>query len=148
MQFHRLSSWSVTDALCCVFFLYSDENFLNSLDNDVDGEVSEFEYLSAMLILLEYCEQDDVDRIMKSFRKLDRDGSKSLDISDLKQNLKSNRKKNKKVGLEVKLELRLEEKKEEKDGAIPPPPDGTPPTSVQNHDINRGKSIAGGSVRF
>ena len=133
-----------------VFFCVPDENFLNSLDNDVDGQVSEFEYLSAMLILLEYCEQDDVDRIMKSFRKLDRDGSKSLDVSDLKGNLKSNRKKNKKVGLEVKLE----ETKEEKDGAIPPPPDGTPPTSVQasvavkNHDINRGKSIAGGSVRF
>jgi len=69
-------------------------------------------------------------------------------ICGIGQYQRHNRKKNKKVGLEVKLEVKLEEKREEKDGAIPPPPDGTPPTSVQNHDINRGKSIAGGSVRF
>ena len=57
-----------------------DENFLSSLDSGGDGDVSEFEYLTAMLVLLEYVEQDDIDRVMKSFRKLDRDGSKTLSL--------------------------------------------------------------------
>jgi Ca2+-binding EF-hand superfamily protein len=60
-----------------------DETFLMSLDSDGTGEVSEFEYLSAMLVLLEYTEQDDIDGIMKAFRKLDADGSGSLSVDDL-----------------------------------------------------------------
>ena len=70
-----------------------DEKFLISLDQDGTGEVSEFEYLSAMLVLLEYVEQDDIDRVMKAFRKLDKDGSCSLTVADLTKNLKSNRNK-------------------------------------------------------
>ena len=66
-----------------------DEKFLISLDQDGTGEVSEFEYLSAMLVLLEYVEQDDIDRVMNSFRKLDVDGSGSLTVDDLKLNLTS-----------------------------------------------------------
>ena len=66
-----------------------DEKFLISLDQDGTGEVSEFEYLSAMLVLLEYVEQDDIDRVMNSFRKLDVDGSGSLTVDDLTLNLTS-----------------------------------------------------------
>ena len=67
-----------------------DEPFLMSLDQDGTGEVSEFEYLSAMLVLLEYVEQDDINRVMKAFRKLDLDGSGSLTVEDLASNLTSN----------------------------------------------------------
>ena len=69
-----------------------DAKFLDQLDQDGTGEVSEFEYLSAMLVLLEYVEQDDIERVMKAFRKLDKDGSCSLSVTDLKSNLKLNRK--------------------------------------------------------
>ena len=72
-----------------------DEHFLAGLDQDGGGEVSEFEYLSAMLVLLEYVEQDDINRVMKAFRKLDTDGSCTLSVSDLKHNLKRNRMKKK-----------------------------------------------------
>ena len=67
-----------------------DEKFLVSLDSDGTGEVSEFEYLSAMMVLLEYVEQDDIDNVMKAFRKLDTDGSGSLTVDDLVQSRKSN----------------------------------------------------------
>ncbi len=65
-----------------------DEKFLVSLDSDGTGEVSEFEYLSAMLVLLEYVEQDDIDDVMKAFRKLDTDGSGTLTVDDLVQSRK------------------------------------------------------------
>ena len=65
-----------------------DEKFLVSLDSDGTGEVSEFEYLSAMLVLLEYVEQDDIDNVMKAFRKLDTDGSGTLTVDDLVQSRK------------------------------------------------------------
>ena len=64
-----------------------DEKFLISLDQDGSGIVSEFEYVSAMLVLLEYVEQDDIDRVMKAFRKLDVDGSGSLTVEDLASTL-------------------------------------------------------------
>ena len=60
-----------------------DEKFIISLDQDGTGEVSEFEYLSAMMVLLEYVQQDDIDNVMKAFRKLDLDGSGSLTVEDL-----------------------------------------------------------------
>jgi len=60
-----------------------DEKFIISLDQDGTGEVSEFEYLSAMMVLLEYVQQDDIDNVMKAFRKLDIDGSGSLTVEDL-----------------------------------------------------------------
>jgi potassium channel subfamily K, other eukaryote len=94
-----------------------DEKFLESLDSDGTGDVSEFEYLSAMLVLLEYVEEDDLNRVMKSFRKLDRDGSRTLSVEDLKNNLKSNRKKRGKRGGRGKgggEKIMEGEKKEEK----------------------------------
>ena len=68
-----------------------DADFLKSIDRDGDGQVSEFEYLSAMLVRMEYAALDDIDKVMKSFRKLDRDGSGTLEVEDLIGNLKSNR---------------------------------------------------------
>merc|ERR1712146_233863 len=72
-------------------------DFLMSLDMDGSGDVTEFEYLSAMLIRLNHVDEDQIDRIMKAFRKLDVDGSGSLSVKDLAENLKSQRKKKKKT---------------------------------------------------
>ena len=69
--------------------------FLMSLDMDGSGDVTEFEYLSAMLIRLNHVDEDQIDRIMKAFRKLDTDGSGSLNVKDLAGNLKSERNKTK-----------------------------------------------------
>ena len=72
-----------------------DAAFLMSIDMDGSGEVTEFEYLAAMLIRLNHVDQDQIDSIMKAFRKLDQDGSGSLSVSDLTANLKSEKKKKK-----------------------------------------------------
>ena len=68
-----------------------DADFLMSIDRDGDGKVTEFEYLTAMLVRMEYAEVEDIDRVMKSFRRLDKDGSGELEVKDLTDNLKSNR---------------------------------------------------------
>ncbi len=70
-----------------------DADFLMTIDRDGDGKVSEFEYLSAMLVRMEYAAADDIERVMKSFRRLDKDGSGTLEVKDLTDNLKSNRRK-------------------------------------------------------
>ena len=86
----------------CLLAKKLDGEFLDALDVDGSGDVNEFEYLSAMLVLLEYVEQDDIDRVMKAFHKLDLGGDGLLSIDDLKQNLKGNRiKKRKKDKLMV-----------------------------------------------
>ena len=48
-----------------------------------------------MLIRLNHVDEDQIDRIMKAFRKLDTDGSGSLNVKDLAGNLKSERNKTK-----------------------------------------------------
>ena len=60
-----------------------DAAFLQSLDKDGSGDVTELEYLSAMLVRLQFVEQDKIDQIMKAFHKLDADGSGTLSIDDL-----------------------------------------------------------------
>ena len=60
-----------------------DAAFLRSLDTDGSGDVTAIEYLSAMLVRLQYVEQDKIDRIMKAFHKLDSDGSGTLSVEDL-----------------------------------------------------------------
>ncbi len=67
------------------------QEYLMSLDVDGNGQVSEFEYLSAMLVRLKYIDGKDVDQIMSTFRKLDGDGSGTLSVADLAANLKSSR---------------------------------------------------------
>ena len=46
-----------------------------------------------MLVRMEYAAADDIERVMKSFRRLDKDGSGTLEVKDLTGNLKSNRRK-------------------------------------------------------
>jgi hypothetical protein len=67
------------------------QEYLMSLDVDGNGQVSEFEYLSAMLVRLKYLEGKDLDQIMATFRKLDGDGSGTLSVADLAANLKSSK---------------------------------------------------------
>ena len=70
-------------------------DFLLSLDMDGSGDVTEYEYLSAMLIRLNHVDEHQIDSIMKAFRKLDVDGSGSLSVKDLAGSLKSERRKKK-----------------------------------------------------
>ena len=104
-----------------------DADFIMSLDMDGSGEVSEYEYLAAMvslyffiffvvclvlpnffwclflfsclgfiqLVQLNHVDEDQIDSIMKAFRKLDTDGSGSLSVTDLAGNLQSEKKKRK-----------------------------------------------------
>jgi len=72
-----------------------DAEFLMSLDLDGSGDVTEYEYLTAMLIQLNHVDEDQIDGIMKAFRKLDQDGSGSLSVPDLAGNLRSEKKKRK-----------------------------------------------------
>lgn len=58
---------------------------LLAMDADGDGQVSKLEYLSYMLVKMNKVEQDDIDRILTQFRKLDRDGSGVLDKNDLER---------------------------------------------------------------
>lgn len=81
------------DAATAILARKLDAEFLMSLDMDGSGDVTEFEYLAAMLIQLNHVDEDQIDSIMKAFRKLDIDGSGSLSVSDLANNLKSERKK-------------------------------------------------------
>jgi hypothetical protein len=81
------------DAATAMLARKLDAEFLMSLDMDGSGDVTEFEYLAAMLIQLNHVDEDQIDSIMKAFRKLDIDGSGSLSVSDLANNLKSERKK-------------------------------------------------------
>ena len=67
------------------------EEYLLSLDEDGNGQVSEFEYLTAMLVRLKYVQGQDIDRIMKTFRKLDKDGSGTLSVADLAANLRTSK---------------------------------------------------------
>ena len=60
-----------------------DAAWLRSLDTDGSGDVTEIEYLSAMLVRLQYVEQDKIDQILKAFHKLDTDDSGTLSIEDL-----------------------------------------------------------------
>ena len=64
-----------------------DAAWLRSLDTDGSGDVTAIEYLSAMLVRLQYVEQDKIDQIMRSFHKLDSDGSGTLSIEDLVQDM-------------------------------------------------------------
>ena len=64
-----------------------DAAFLRSLDTDGSGDVTEMEYLSALLVRLQFVEQEQIDLIMKSFMKLDVDGSGTLTIEDLVQDM-------------------------------------------------------------
>ncbi len=66
-----------------------DRKFLLGLDEDGNGEVSEYEYLTAMLLRLKFVEPDDIDMIMRAFHRLDIDGSGTLSVLDLASELKS-----------------------------------------------------------
>ena len=68
-----------------------DAAFLRSLDTDGSGDVTAIEYLTAMLVRLQFVEQDKVDLIMKSFHKLDVDGSGTLSIEDLVSDMDNKR---------------------------------------------------------
>ena len=60
-----------------------DAAWLRSLDVDGSGDVTAIEYLSAMLVRLQYVEEDKIELIMKAFHKLDSDDSGTLSIEDL-----------------------------------------------------------------
>ena len=53
------------------------------VDRDHDGQISEVEFLAGALIRMGKCSKEDVDGIMKSFKKLDKDNSHSVDRSEI-----------------------------------------------------------------
>ena len=65
-----------------------DIDALLQLDTDGSGEVSEMEYLVAMLTRMEYVTEDQIENILKSFRTLDVTGSGTLSVQDLLEALK------------------------------------------------------------
>mmetsp|Transcript_31104 Transcript_31104/g.81504 ORF Transcript_31104/g.81504 Transcript_31104/m.81504 type:complete len:526 (+) Transcript_31104:129-1706(+) len=54
------------------------------LDEDGDGEVTKLEWLKGMLVALDEADGELIDIILNQFDNLDRDGSGSLDIDDIK----------------------------------------------------------------
>jgi hypothetical protein len=60
------------------------QSCLEMMDADNDNEVSKLEFLTYMLKTLGKVEQDDLDEITELFAKLDKDGSGTLTIEDIK----------------------------------------------------------------
>ena len=56
---------------------------LNNMDVTGDGEVSELEFLTYMLVALQKVDRDDIDDIKKAFRKLDGTKTGKINMQDL-----------------------------------------------------------------
>ena len=59
-------------------------------DFDGDGQVTEFEYVMAMLVKTKSCEKENIEMIRARFRELDHDGSGAIDREDLIDQAASN----------------------------------------------------------
>ena len=83
---------------------------LRKMDTDNDGQVSQHEFLSYMLVSLQKVEQEDIDDIMELFKELDRSKTGHINKDDLMKQFRLSVK----PGVEVRansggLEVRHEE---------------------------------------
>lgn len=61
---------------------------IRTMDADKDGKVDKAEFLSYMLVTLQRVDQEEIDKLLHLFDKLDVDKSGALDQEDLRVNVR------------------------------------------------------------
>ena len=83
-----IASWYSTRKLIKEQLQYTNrglsEEDLAEMDQDNDNEVTKLEFIEFMLISMDKCDRQFLERLHEQFRKLDNDNSGTLDMDDLK----------------------------------------------------------------
>lgn len=61
---------------------------IETMDSDHSGDVDKAEFLSYMLVTMQWVEQEEIDTLMKLFDKLDVDNNGTLNKDDLRHNIR------------------------------------------------------------